>query len=464
MRFSLSPVILLSLLCSVFTPTSLAQEDFSVWLNELKQEAITAGISDKTATTIISHIEFLPNVIKLDRAQPEFISTFQEYYQRRINTQKIASGRELLVQHEAILNLVEAQYGVPKAILIAFWGMETNYGHYQGDIDTISTLATLAYDGRRSIFFRNQLLDAMRMVDGGNVDVGQLHGSWAGAFGNMQFMPTTFMMYAVDGDGDKEIDVVNSMADSFASAANYLSQVGWRKSEPVMMEVYLPPNFKWQNAQFNLRKPVSEWARMGVTSLQAAHGVTKNEHTLSLTSATQNKSHKKQSNLHQIGYKKSKKINQKINLSSRLRRTTAYSSNMLSNTTFANINVQDDIQSAIILPQGWRGPAFMVFNNFDAVMDWNHSINYALSVTQLAKRINGEPHILGGQFAEAGALTFQQMLTLQAALNAQGFDAGDPDGLPGIKTQAAIRAYQLSQQLPADGYAGPSVFHRLTDE
>ena len=132
--------------------------------------------------------------------------------------------------------------------------------------------------------------------------------------------------------------------------------------------------------------------------------------------------------------------------------------------TFANMNGQGDIQSAIILPQGWRGPAFMVFDNFDAVMDWNHSINYALSVTQLAKQINGEPHILGGQFAEAGALTFQQMLMLQASLNAQGFDAGDPDGLPGIKTQAAIRAYQLSQQLPADGYAGPSVFHHLTGE
>ena len=439
MRSSLFPAILLSLLCSVFTPISLAQEAFSVWLDELRQEAITAGISDKTVTTTIKDIQLLPNIIRLDRAQPEFISTFQEYYQRRVDTQKIANGRELLVQHEAILKQVEAQYGVPKAILIAFWGMETNYGHYQGDIDIISTLATLAYDGRRSIFFRNQLLDAMRMVDAGNVDVGQFHGSWAGAFGNMQFMPTTFMMYAVDGDGDKEIDVVNSVADSFASAANYLTQVGWRKSEPVMIEVYLPANFEWQNAQFNLRKSVSEWARMGVTTMQAARGVAKNEHALSLTSANKNKSHKKQSNLHQVGYKKSKKIN----LRDPLTGTTEYSSNKLSSTTFANINIQGDIQGAIILPQGWRGPAFMVFDNFDAVMDWNHSINYVLSVTQLAKQINGEPHILGGQFAEAGALTFQQMLTLQASLNAQGFDAGDPDGLPGIKTQAAIRDYQL---------------------
>ncbi len=127
------------------------------------------------------------------------------------------------------------------------------------------------------------------------------------------------------------------------------------------------------------------------------------------------------------------------------------------NTKLPNINGQ----AAILLPQGWRGPAFMVFDNFDVIMDWNRSVNYALSVAQLAKRINQEPRILGGQFAEAGALTFQQTFELQTALNAQGFDAGEPDGFPGLQTQAAVRAYQLSQRLPADGYASPSLFSLL---
>jgi len=444
---------------SLFSNGVLAQEEFSLWLNELQQDAVAAGISDKTATATISHIELLPNVVMLDQAQPEFISPFNEYYQRRLDTQKIARGRDLLAQHAVILSQIEAQYGVPKAILLAFWGMETNYGLNQGNIDTLSALATLAYDGRRSGFFRNQLFDAMRMIDAGNANVDQFLGSWAGAFGNMQFMPTTFMLYAVDGDGDKQIDVVNSFADSFASAANYLSQVGWRKGEPVMIEVHLPANFEWQNARYNLRKPVSEWLRLGVTTMPAWQDTVNSKAILVGTSSNQYKS-KKQSNLYKVAYKKVK--NKRLKNSSLKNHPPLYvqfASNTLSNSALADINGQ----ASIVLPQGWRGPAFMVFDNFDAVMDWNRSINYAISVVQLAKRINGEPDILGGQFAEAGALTFQQMLELQAALNARGFDAGEPDGLPGIQTQAAIRAYQLSQHIPADGYAGPNVFNIVKD-
>ena len=120
-------------------------------------------------------------------------------------------------------------------------------------------------------------------------------------------------------------------------------------------------------------------------------------------------------------------------------------------------------QAAILLPQGWRGPAFMVFDNFDAIMDWNRSVNYALSVTQLANRIEGGSRVIGGQFAEAGALTFHEMFALQAELNKRGFDTGEPDGFPGLQTQAAIRAYQLSQGLPADGYASPSLYNRLQE-
>ena len=440
-------VILLALFYSLFPSLVLAQDDLSTWLAGFKQDALAAGISDVTVTATINHIELLPNIIKLDLAQPEFISPFLEYYQKRVDAQKIARGRELLAQYESLLNQIEAQYGVPKSLLVAFWGMETNYGSYQGDVDTLSALATLAYDGRRAGFFRNQLLDAMRMIDGGYAKVDQFRGSWAGAFGNMQFMPTTFMMYAIDGDGDNHVDLVNSAADAFASAANYLSQVGWRQGEPVMLEVQLPPDFNWLNAQFNLRKPIDEWAQLGVMVVQGSGDAAGSKLTQVRTPMKKFKAKKIKSKVHQVVNKVKAK-------------TTAIGEQHHSLVATARLPKVSG-QAAIVLPQGWRGPAFMVFDNFDAVMDWNRSVNYALSVAQLAKRINGESRILGGQFAEVDALTFEQMFELQEMLNARGLNAGEPDGFPGIKTQTAIRGYQLSQHLPADGYASPTLYNNL---
>jgi membrane-bound lytic murein transglycosylase B len=179
---------------SLFSSQVLAQDDLGRWLEALKQEALVAKISEPTVTATINHIELLPNILKLDLAQPEFISPFLDYYQKRVDIAKIVRGRELLVKYEYLLNQIEDQYGIPKSLLVAFWGMETNYGSHQGDVDTISALATLAYDGRRSEFFRDQLLDAMRILDAGYINLDQFHGSWAGAFGNMQFMPSTFMI------------------------------------------------------------------------------------------------------------------------------------------------------------------------------------------------------------------------------------------------------------------------------
>lgn len=425
----------------------LAQDDFDFWLKELEQEARTASISEPTVTATINHIELLPNILKLDLAQPEFISPFLDYYQKRIDIAKIVRGRELLVKYEYLLNQIEGQYGVPKSLLVAFWGMETNYGSYQGNIDTISALATLAYDGRRSEFFRDQLLDAMRILDAGYIKLDQFHGSWAGAFGNMQFMPTTFMNYAIDGDGDNRIDIVNSAADAFASAANYLSQVGWRQGEPAMIEVQLPPDFNWLNAQLNLRKPIDEWAQLGVMVVQGSGDAASSKLTQVRTPMKRFKAKKIKSKVHHVVNKVKAK-------------TTANAEPHLSLLATARLPKVSG-QAAIVLPQGWHGPAFMVFDNFDAVMDWNRSVNYALSVVQLAKRINGEPRILGGQFAEVDALTFEQMFELQVMLNARGLNAGEPDGFPGIKTQTAIRGYQLSQHLPADGYASPTLYNNL---
>lgn len=422
----------------LFPNTLLAKEDFSVWLQKVKYEAKSLGISDDTTADFTSHTIFLPNVIKQDRAQPEFITPFLDYFSKRVDDKKVAYGRTLMLKHHELLTQIESKYGVPKQVLIAFWGMETQYGNVKGNIDVLSALATLAYEGRRSDFFRAQLLDAILMIELGYVDIERFKGSWAGAFGNMQFMPTTFMLYAVDGDADGVIDVVNSLPDAFASAAHYLASIGWQQNEPVMVEVKLPNDFDWQSAQLAVRKAPEEWSKLGVQVCVIETDTTDNLTSMNIDTP--------------LGGDNQKTKRQVCD-----QEQTETTLNIKSSGAFPNVSGM----ASILLPQGWQGPAFMVFDNFDIIMHWNRSVNYALSVAQLAKLLNLEPSILGGGFAESGALTYQQMLELQNRLNDLGFDAGVADGLPGLQTQAAVRSYQLQQQLPADGYASPSFYQRL---
>ena len=367
---------------------------FYVWLKDLKVEAKAEHISSRTIKSTFKNAKYLPQVIVLDRAQPEFISPFLSYIERRVTTDKIAQGRAMLQQHETLLSRIEIQYGVPKQILVAFWGLETHYGENQGGFGLPSALMTLAYEGRRAEFFRGQLLDAMRIVDAGHNDVAGMRGSWAGAMGHMQFMPSTMIKHGVDADGDGRINIWTSLPDAFASAANYLARTGWRKDEPAAVEVKLPENFDYSLAQLNNRKSVADWVKLGV------------------------------------------------------------------------FNIDDSVlpaldNAAILLPQGWQGPAFMVFSNFDVIMDWNRSVNYALSVVHLANQFVGDKPIMAGLEAESEALTFNQMWALQGKLNELGFDCGAPDGFPGFKTQAAIRQYQAEQKLPQDGYASPRLYQQL---
>lgn len=447
LRFRLYSITLVMMLGSGL---AMADDKFSNWLDKLRYEAKIAGVADNTTEAVIRKVELVPNTIKLDQAQPEFISPFLEYYQKRVDARKVQKGRELLTKHAALLTKIEVQYGIPKTLLVAFWGMETNYGAQLGKVDILSTLATLAYDGRRSAFFKAQLLDAMRMVELGHAGINDFFGSWAGAFGNMQFMPTTFMLYAVDGDDDSKVDVINSLPDAFTSAANYLSKAGWRESEPIMIEVQLPIGFDWQSAQLTLKKTTAEWALLGVRPV-AAIGSDAMQPVMSRELRPNSK-------------KAAQKTGNQKELALRVTYQTQKNGD-INNSGIESLALPKVAgPAAILLPQGWQGPAFMIFDNFDIVMDWNRSVNYALSVAQLAKQLSLEPPIVGGQFAEAGALSFQQVLDLQNLLNVSGFDTGMPDGLPGLKTQAAVRAYQQSQQLPADGYASPSLYQRIISQ
>ncbi len=368
--------------------------DFTSWLEALKAEAKAASISQKTIDNTFKNAKYLPRVIVLDRGQPEFISPFLSYIEKRVTPNQIEHGRAMLQQHDALLLDIETHYGVPKNILVAFWGLETSYGRNKGNFGLPSSLMTLAYEGRRAAFFRNQLLDAMRIVDAGHNSVAGMRGSWAGAMGHMQFMPSTMLKYGVDADIDGRINIWTSMPDAFASAANYVSKVGWRKDEQIAVEVKLPATFDYSQAHLNNRKSTADWIKLGVTNI-------KGDALPTLENA------------------------------------------------------------ALLLPQGWQGPVFMVFSNFDVIMDWNRSVNYALSVVHLANQLEKESPIIAGADAETEALSFNQMWALQGRLNELGFDCGAPDGFPGLKSQAAVRQYQATQQLPQDGYASASLYQRL---
>ena len=362
---------------------------FDGWLADFRREAEAQGISPATLDAALTGIQPAERVVALDRGQPEFLQTFTDYLGRRVTPGRVEQGRALLQEHAALLDEVERQHGIPKSVLLAFWGLETHYGKVKGSLNIPASLATLAYDGRRSKFFRSQLLDALRIIDAGHVSAAGMTGSWAGAMGHMQFMPSTFRAHAVDGDGDGRIDLWQSLPDAMHSAANYLKRAGWRANEPVAIEVRLPDGFDWRRARITHRMPVADWASLGV---QTADGG-------ALPDAAG--------------------------------------------------------PAAVVLPQGWQGPAFMVFDNFDVVMDWNRSQNYALAVAQLAQQVAGGGGLVGQ--AGAGVLSTAQLKALQQALNEMGFDAGTPDGLLGPRTQAAIRHYQLMHRLPVDGYPAPSV-------
>jgi membrane-bound lytic murein transglycosylase B len=261
-----------ALLCTVLAAASLRAEapDFSQWLAELRAEALGAGISAGTLDAALTGLEPIPRVIELDRRQPELTWTLEQYMNRIVSEERVARGREKLREHGALLEEVAKKYGVPARFLTALWGIETNYGQTSGGFQVIPALATLAHDGRRSAFFRKELLLALRIVDQGHVTPERMMGSWAGAMGQMQFMPSTFAGYAVDGDGDGKIDLWGSREDAFASAANYLSRMGWDANRTWGRAVQVPPGLDRSLVSLDVRKPLEEWQGLGVRRTSGA--------------------------------------------------------------------------------------------------------------------------------------------------------------------------------------------------
>ncbi|MDJ0683477.1 MAG: lytic murein transglycosylase [Alphaproteobacteria bacterium] len=370
---------------------------FDLWLDALRREALARGVSARVLDRAFQDAAPIEKVLFYDRRQPEFTQTLWSYFERTISEARIERGARLLREHAALFAEVERKYGVQPRFLVAFWGLESNYGDFTGGFPVTGALATLAHDPRRSDFFRAELFYALGILEAGHIEFDRMQGSWAGAMGQTQFMPSTFAAYAVDGDGDGKIDIWGSLPDIFHSAANYLSKIGWNGEKTWGREVLLPADFDAGQAQLSIRRSLDDWAAMGVTRVDG----------------------------------------------SRLPRV--------------------DIDGSIVLPAGIKGPAFLVYDNFRAIMTWNRSILYALSVGHLSDRIVGRGPLAAQKPAGDRPLSRDDVLALQTALNRLGFDAGAPDGIAGSKTRAAVRAFQAGAGLPQDGYADSALVAAVTE-
>lgn len=368
---------------------------FADCLHGLHTQAHSHGLSPATLEQSFASIEYRPRIVELDRSQPEFVQTFWDYFQARADQRRTDRGRTLLVEHDPLLSRIHADYGVRPEYLLAFWGLETNFGSYFGSTPVLDALATLACEGRRGSFFSEQLMHALRIIDEDGIEPQRMVGSWAGAMGHTQFMPSTFTAYAVDYDGTGQRDLWDSLPDAMASAANYLQAMGWRDGERWGREVSLPRDFDYALSGLDIRKSLSEWRRHGVRAGDGGE----------LPSA--------------------------------------------------------DLEASLLLPAGYSGPAFLVYDNFHVILRWNRSTHYALAVGHLADRIAG----MGQLYAEAPdhirPLSRKEVKEIQQRLVQLGHLDGAVDGIAGRQTRAALRDFQQQQSLPADGYPDHRILEAL---
>ena len=250
-------------------PLSAAESDFYSFLSGLRRDAAGQGIRASTIDVALRNAQYLPHVIDLDRKQPERTMTFGEYLDKVVTTQRMDGARRELGENRVLLEGIWRRYNVEPRFVVALWGIESDFGRVMGNYAVVSALATLAYDGRRSSYFRGELISALRILDQGHIRADNMMGSWAGAMGQCQFMPSTFLGYAVDYDGDGRKDIWNDRADALASIANFISRLGWRGGEGWGREVMLPAGFDPHSTGLDIKRPTGEWSRLGIRSADA---------------------------------------------------------------------------------------------------------------------------------------------------------------------------------------------------
>lgn len=233
-------------------------------LDGVRQRAVSENISDIVIEDTLRNPVFIPAVVKSDKNQSEFKLSLEQYLDRTVSQKRINDGKKMRVKYPTMLSRVENTYGVPPHVVLAFWGMESNYGSVKSRHKLVNAFLSLMYDGRREKFFTNQLIALMKIADKNKLDINNIHGSWAGAMGHFQFIPTTLAQYGTDGNGDNSIDIINSVGDAMFSAGNYLHKLGWNPNERIARRVILPADFDTSLLKGDVKKNLSEWAAMGV--------------------------------------------------------------------------------------------------------------------------------------------------------------------------------------------------------
>lgn len=383
-----------------FTPATAQDPSFEEWLKGFRAEALSAGIRADILDQAFVGIKVNERVFELNDNQPEFSRPIWGYLDSALSQTRISEGRTRFTQNHSLLSLIETAYGVDAEIITAIWGLESSYGAIMGDHDAIEALATLAYRGRRVAYGRSQLIGALKIIQNGYAKRSDLKGSWAGAMGQTQFIPTTYLSYAVDHDGDGRRDLWTNLGDVFASTANYLSASGYTQNDPWGTEIKLPDGFDFALADQSVRKPMVEWAVTGVTDARGATLIDR---------------------------------------------------------------FDPNARSRVLLPAGAAGPAFLVFENFDAILKYNRSTAYALAVSLLSEHVAGQDSTIVAPWPrDDRSLTLMERKQLQQALTDRGYQPGPVDGIIGAGTKRALRRWQQDQGLPADGYASAKALEALS--
>ena len=385
------------------TPTSpssalplVKPQSFFQWRAELRMEALNEGISPLLFEQAFAGLTPDPQVIAADQSQPEFSRPVWEYLDSAVSSWRVARGKALLAEQARTLNSIEQRYQVEPSILVAVWGMESSFGRQIGDKSVIRSLTTLAYEGRRSAFWRTQLLAALHILQEGDTTINGMVGSWAGAMGQTQFMPATYRQYAVDFDGNGRRDIWRSSADALASAANYLNLSDWQHGQPWGLEVQLPnTGFDYAIADGQLQKTIAQWQALGVQPRDPIN---------------------------------------------------------------AHLGQQD---ATLFLPSGHQGPAFLLLDNFRSILKYNNSTSYALAIGLLSNALQGDYRTLSPWPKHERMLSRQERTELQTRLNQMGFDSGKPDGILGVNSRQAVRSFQKTQGLPADGHPNEALLNAV---
>lgn len=383
---------------STFSP----QNHFQSCIANLKNQAISSGVSAPTYDRYTQNLTPDYSVIEKLNYQPEFSTPIWDYLSGLVDEERVATGKQKLAQHHDVLSRASAVYGVPVETIVAVWGVESNFGDISGKYPLLQALGTLSCEGRRQSYFRGEFFATMRILQRGDLREEQLKGSWAGAFGHTQFMPTTYEELAVDFDGDGRRDLVSSTSDALASTANFLKKRGWQTGQPWGFEVQLPEGMSISGEGRRNKKSLSSWVDRG---LVRADG-----------------------------------------------------------TPLIQGNLSESSQAGLMSPAGANGPTFLVFKNFDAIYSYNAAESYALAIAHLSDRLQGKSAFIKAWPTEDAGTSRAERREIQHFLIKRGYDIGEADGLIGDKTRRAIIQEQNRLGLSPTGRAGQLILKAFRNE